>query len=150
MEYLDYSSIPFEFYLRLFGAAFGVVVAGGALLRWPLRRRRAGAYLLAGSFGSLVGFIIATAPSIYVTAQYYLTGILLGYHHAEWPPLWWPTWLPWFGPFDGFVIGSLFGFGTGCYVFSRRHPNATGCPEGQSAMKSPTSSHSGTTKGARP
>jgi hypothetical protein len=121
MEHPNYSSVPFELYLALFGAAFVVITAGGALLRWPLHRRQTGGYLLAGSFGSLIGFIIATVPFIYATAQYYLTKLFLGYHHGEWPPSWWPSWLPWFGPFDGFVIGSLVGFGVGCYAFYRRH-----------------------------
>lgn len=121
MEYLNYSSIPFEFYLGLFGAAFVVIVTGGVLLRWPLHRREMGGYLLAGGFGSLVGFIIATAPFIYVTAQRHLTRMFYGYSHEEWPPFWWPNWLPWVGPFYGFIIGSVIGFAAGCYVFYWRH-----------------------------
>jgi hypothetical protein len=121
MEYLNYSSVPFELYLALFGAAFIAIVGGGALLRWPFHRRETGGYLLAGGLGSLVGFIIATAPFIYVTAQHYLTRWFTGYYHSEWPPFWWPSWMPWVGPFYGFAIGSVFGFAGGCYVFYRRH-----------------------------
>jgi hypothetical protein len=120
MEYLN--STPFEFYITQFGLMFTVVVFGGVLLRWPLHRHEIGGYLLAGSIGWLIGFIIATLPYLYVTAQeHVISPILIGSHFSEWPPSWWPGWLPWFGPFDGFIIGSVVGFGAGCYVFYRRH-----------------------------
>jgi hypothetical protein len=119
MEYLN--SIPFEFYITQFGVMFVLFILGGLLLRWPLHYHETGGFLIAGGIGSLVGFILATLPFLYVTAQHYLTKIFLGYHHTEWPPSWWPGWLPWFGPFDGFIVGSLVGFGVGSYVFLRRH-----------------------------
>lgn len=121
MEFLNYSSVPFELYIGLFAAAFVVIVAGGALLRWSFHRREIGGYLLAGGFGSLIGFIVATAPFIYETGQRYLTRIFFGYDYEEWPPFWWPSWLPWVGPFSGFVIGSVIGFAAGCYVYYWRH-----------------------------
>jgi hypothetical protein len=121
MDLLNYSSVPFELYLGLFGAAFAVIMAGGALLRWSFHRRETGGYFLSGGIGSLLGFIIATAPFIYVTGQHYLTRIFSGYYHDEWPPFWWPSWLPWVGPFYGFVIGSVVGFAVGCYAFFWRH-----------------------------
>jgi len=121
MEYLNYSSVPFELYLKLFSATFIIIVAGGALLRGPFHRRTTGGYLLAGSIGSFFGFGIATAPFIYVTAQHYLTGWFTGGYYSKWPPFWWPSWMPLIGPFYGFVIGTLLGFGVGCYAFYRRH-----------------------------
>jgi hypothetical protein len=106
VEYLN-DSVPFELYLALFAGSFIIILSGGVVLRWPLHRRGAGGYLLGGAFGSLIGFVIATAPFIHVTAQHYITRLVLGYYQGQWPPFWWPTWLRWIGPFDGF-----------CYRFS--------------------------------
>lgn len=121
MDILNNTSVPFEFYLALFCAAFVIIIAGAGLLRWSSSDSKTGGYLLAGGLGSLIGFIIATAPFLYVTAQEHLTGWFTGSHRSEWPPFWWPRWMPWVGPFQGFVIGSVLGFVGGCYVFSRRH-----------------------------
>jgi hypothetical protein len=88
-------------------------------LRYPLQTSRKH-YLLAGATGSLFGFVVATFPFIYVTAQPYITRLVSGYWLEEWPPFWWPKWLPWFGPFEGFIIGSILGFVIGCYVFAKR------------------------------
>src|SRR5437870_648260 len=126
MEYLNYSSVPFEIYLTLFVVAFVVISGGGALLRWVLHRRDTGGYLLAGSLGSLIGFVVATAPFIYVTAQHYLTGWFTGHYRSEWPPFWWPSWMPWVGPFHGFLIGTVLGFGVGCCVFYQRNRELAG------------------------
>lgn len=132
---LNQPSIPFTVYLSLYCAAFGVIVIGGALLRWAFCRRVVGGYLLAGGFGSLLGFIVATLPFIYSTAQHYVTRIQLGYHRGEWPPSWWPQWLPMLGQFDACVLGSVLGFAVGCFLFSIR--NRRGLPEDASTNSLP-------------
>lgn len=79
MEYLN--SIPFEFYITQFSVMFIIVLFGGVLLRWPLHRRETDGYLLVGSVGSLVGFVIATLPFVYVKAEeHLLMPILIGSH----------------------------------------------------------------------
>jgi hypothetical protein len=120
IDYLNYPSVHFELYIGLFCTMFTVVVIFGALLRWRLHRPVSGGCLLAGSIGSLIGFVIATAPYIYVTAQHYITGMVLGHHSTQWPPVWWPSWISPVGQFDGFVLGTALGFAVGAYLFYRR------------------------------
>jgi hypothetical protein len=126
MEYLNYSSVPFEMFLALFTGVFVTIALGGVILRWVLHRPKLGGYLLAGAIGSFIGFVIATAPYILMTAQKYIMRLASGYWYEEWPPSMWPTWLPLFGPFDGFVIGSILGFVIGCYVFGKRNKKVSG------------------------
>ena len=111
-------SVPFEFFLIIYGLALVVAIGCASLLRLFKQFKRVSDYLLGSAIGSVIGFSVIQWPWIIEAVNHIM------YDSGSWPPSGWP--FPILSPFSGTILGVFLGISVGCFAVRRQQKsNAT-------------------------